>query len=47
MKKYLLKTYFLRLSILFLAQFSFGQLNITSANAPNIFVSSQLKTTVG
>lgn len=35
MKKYLLKTYSLGLSILFLAQFSFGQLNITPASAPN------------
>lgn len=35
MKKYLLKTYSLVLSILFLAQFSFGQLNITPASAPN------------
>lgn len=35
MKKYLLKTYSLGISILFLAQFSFGQLNITSASAPN------------
>jgi hypothetical protein len=36
MKKYLLKSLFLGLSLLFLSQFSFAQLNITPASGPNV-----------
>jgi hypothetical protein len=36
MKKQLLKSLFLGLSLLFLSQFSFGQLNITPASGPNV-----------
>jgi len=36
MKKHLLKSLFLGLSLLFLSQFSFGQLNITPASGPNV-----------
>lgn len=36
MKKHLLKSLFLGLSLLFLAQFSFAQLNITPASGPNV-----------
>jgi len=36
MKKHLLKSLFLGLSLLFLSQFSFAQLNITPASGPNV-----------
>jgi hypothetical protein len=36
MKKHLLKSLFLGLSLLFLSQFSFGQLSITPASGPNV-----------
>lgn len=36
MKKHLLKSLFLGLSLLFLSQFSFGQLTITPASGPNV-----------
>jgi len=36
MKKHLLKSLFLELSLLFISQFSFAQLNITPASGPNV-----------